>query len=77
MTEQSPPNHAGYHGNERRSNPRLRELVDEMLASIRAAHNVGLWTTQERAKYEADMARIMESVREHAIDHGRGAAKAE
>ncbi len=59
-----------YGGSERRSNPRLRELVDEMLASIRAAANVDLWTTDERSRYEADMARIMESVREHAIDHG-------
>ena len=58
-----------YGGNERRSNPRLRELVDEMLASIRAASNIDLWTSEERAHYEADMARIMESVREHAIDH--------
>ena len=45
-----------------------------MLASIRAAHNVDLWTNDERARYQADMARIMESVREHAIDHGRGHA---
>ena len=59
-----------YGGSERRSNPRLRELVDEMLASIRAAANVDLWTSDERSRYEADMARIMESVREHAIDHG-------
>lgn len=58
-----------YDGLERRNNPRLRELVDEMLASIRAAANVDLWTDQERARYQADMARIMESVREHAIDH--------
>lgn len=56
---------------ERRRNPRLRELVDEMMASIRAAANVDLWTNEERARYQADMARIMESVREHAIDHGR------
>lgn len=63
--------HPAYAGNERRSNPRLRELVDEMLASIRAAANVELWTTEERARYQADMARIMESVREHAIDPGR------
>ncbi len=60
-----------YDGAERRRNPRLRELVDEMLASIRAASNVDLWTPEERARYEADMARIMESVREHAIDHSR------
>ena len=59
---------------ERRTNPRLRELVDEMLASIRTAHNIELWTSDERARYQADMARIMESVREHAIDHGRGSA---
>lgn len=59
-------------GIERRTNPRLRELVDEMLATIRAAHNIELWTNEERARYQADMARIMESVREHAIDHGRG-----
>ena len=56
-------------GLERRNNPRLRELVDEMLASIRAAANVDLWSDEERARYQADMARIMESVREHAIDH--------
>lgn len=58
-------------GLERRQNPRLRELVDEMMASIRAAANVDLWNDEERARYQADMARIMESVREHAIDHGR------
>lgn len=55
---------------ERRNNPRLRELVDEMMASIRAAANVDLWTDDERTRYQADMARIMESVREHAVDHG-------
>lgn len=67
----TPSSNYGPNGKERRSNPRLRELVDEMLASIRAAHNVDLWTTEERARYEADMIRIMASVREHAIDHGR------
>jgi hypothetical protein len=56
---------------ERRVNPRLRELVDEMMASIRAAANVDLWTAEERASYEADMARIMASVRDHALEGGR------
>jgi hypothetical protein len=42
-----------------------------MLASIRAASNVDLWTPDERSRYEADMARIMESVREHAVDRSR------
>ena len=62
---------SGFGGQERRRNPRLRELVDEMLASIRAAANKDLWTAEERAQYQADMARIMESVREHAVDSGR------
>ena len=57
-------------GPERRNNPRLRELVDEMLASIRAAANVGLWTAEERDSYEADMARIMKTVRTHAVGGG-------
>ena len=60
-----------FGGLERRRNPRLRELVDEMLASIRAAANKDLWTPEERAQYQADMARIMESVRDHAVDSGR------
>jgi hypothetical protein len=53
---------------ERRHNPRLRELVDEMLASIRAAANVELWTPEERDRCETDMARIMQTVRTHAVD---------
>jgi hypothetical protein len=63
----SPSHYTGPTGSERRLNPRLRELVDEMLASIRAAHKVDLWTDDERARYQEDMARIMASVREHAI----------
>jgi hypothetical protein len=55
---------------ERRRNARLRELVDEMMASIRAAANIDLWTADERARYEADMLRIMESVRQQAFDRG-------
>ena len=63
-------------GDDRRKNPRLRELVDEMLATIRAAAHVDLWTPQERAACEVEMSRIMSSVREHAItrDTSRAAA---
>jgi hypothetical protein len=64
-----------HNGPERRQNPRLRELVDEMLASIRAAANVPLWTPEERSRYEADMARIMESVRSQALGGGATAAR--
>ncbi len=53
---------------ERRSNARLRELVDEMMATIRAAANIDLWTPDERERYEADMARIMTTVRDQALD---------
>lgn len=42
-----------------------------MMASIRAAANVDLWTSDERVRCEADMARIMEAVRQHAVDHPR------
>ncbi len=59
---------------ERRHNPRLRELVDEMLASIRAAANVDLWTAEERNRHEADMAGIMKTVRTHAV---RGETRAQ
>jgi hypothetical protein len=55
-------------GTERRSNARLRELVDEMMATIRAAANIDLWTPDERERYEADMARIMSTVRDQALD---------
>lgn len=66
-----PQDSSTYSGGERRANPRLRELVDEMLATIRAAHHVELWTPQERASCEAEMARIMGSVREHALARNR------
>ena len=38
-----------------------------MLASIRYAANAELWSPEERARYEADMARIMDNVRQQAI----------
>jgi hypothetical protein len=55
---------------DRRNNTRLRELVDEMMASIRAAANVELWSPEERARYEADLARIMDNVRQQAMARG-------
>ncbi len=64
---------SSHDGGERRSNPRLRELVNEMLATVRAAANIDLWSPQERASCEAEMARIMGTVREHALSRGRAA----
>ena len=52
---------------ERRTNARLRELIDEMLASVRVAVNRDLWTPEERAATEAELARVMDAVRREAI----------
>ncbi len=54
-------------GNERRSNAALRELIDEMLASIRAATSRELWSTDERAQYERELGEIMTRVRAEAV----------
>jgi hypothetical protein len=67
------PSHNSHTGPERRHNPRLRELVDEMLASIRAAANVDLWSPEERARYEQDMERIMANVRSQAFSGSKRA----
>lgn len=52
---------------ERRRNPRLRALVDEMLASIRVASGRDLWTPEQRAVYEQELATIMMRVRSEAV----------
>ena len=54
-------------GVERRRNPALRELIDEMLASIRTATRNELWTADERAQYEREMAEIMARVRAESL----------
>ena len=56
---------------ERRRNPRLRELVDEMLASVRAAAGRELWTDEERRQYEGELAAIMDRVRFEAVWRGK------
>ena len=58
-------------GGERRSNAALRELIDEMLASIRTATNRELWSGDERAQYERELGEIMARVRVEAV--GRAA----
>lgn len=59
---------SAYKGHERRNNPHLRELVDEMMASIRVAANSDLWSPEERERCENDLARIMASVRAKALE---------
>ena len=52
---------------ERRTNRRLRELIDEMLASVRVSVNRDLWTPQERAQAEAELAHLMDAIRCEAL----------
>ncbi len=52
---------------DRRRRPRLRELVDEMLAGIRVAANRELWTDDERVRAASELAGIMEQVRQEAL----------
>lgn len=62
-----PDENSGTRPHKPRTNSHLRELIDEMMATIRAAAGTELWTPEERAKCEAEMARIMASVRERAM----------
>jgi hypothetical protein len=52
---------------DKRSNLVLRELIDEMMASIRAAASRDLWTAEERAQYEDELAMIMMRVRKETV----------
>ena len=64
MTQDAPTQPSGA---ERRRNHALRELIDEMMASIRSAANRELWTPEERAQYEQELAQIMVRVRSEAV----------
>lgn len=63
----TPPIRPAATGHERRTNAALRELIDEMLASIRAATSRELWTPEERAQYERELGEIMTKVRAEAV----------
>jgi hypothetical protein len=52
---------------ERRRRLALRALVEEMLSGIRSAASEDDWTPEERARAEADLARIMDQVRREAF----------
>lgn len=57
---------------ERRVRGGLRALVDDMLLQLRAAAAADAWTDEERARAEADLARIMGQVRDETF-RGRDA----
>ena len=49
---------------DRRSNPELRRLIEEMLERVRQMNrNVGIWSPEERARAEADLESVMARVR--------------
>jgi hypothetical protein len=54
-------------GRERRQHVHLRELIDEMMASLRAAANRDLFTADERADAESQLASIMARVHAEAL----------
>jgi hypothetical protein len=54
---------------ERRSRAGLRLLIEEMMTQLRTASHHETWTVEERARAEADLARIMAQVRDAAL-HG-------
>jgi len=53
--------------NERRRHHHLRDLIDEMLASIRTATNRELISADERADAERQLSMIMTRVHEEAL----------
>jgi hypothetical protein len=49
---------------DRRSNPELRRLIEEMLERLRQLNrNIGTWSAEERARAEADLESVMARVR--------------
>ena len=58
---------------DRRVRTGLRALVDEMMAQLRLAAASDAWTDEERARAEADLARIMGQVRDETF-RGRDGA---
>ena len=52
---------------DRRARPGFRALIEEMMQQIRAATRQEGWTDEERERAEADLERIMASVRRQAM----------
>jgi hypothetical protein len=54
---------------DRRARAGFRALIEEMMQQIREASRREDWTPEERARAEADLERIMASVRRQAMSH--------
>jgi hypothetical protein len=60
--------HAGP-GADRRANPALRLLIDEMMLRLRELNrNAGTWSTTDHARAQAELDVIMARVRRAAVD---------
>ncbi len=57
---------------DRRARPGFRALIEEMMQQIRAASRQEHWTQEERERAEADLERIMASVRREAMSEAEG-----
>jgi hypothetical protein len=66
-TQSQPTSEPSTQTIERRRRLALRALVEEMLSGIRSAASEDDWTPEERARAEADLARIMDQVRREAF----------
>ena len=64
MSEPSP----SLRAEDRRARPGFRALIEEMMQQIRAATRQENWTEEERERAEADLERIMASVRREALN---------
>ena len=51
----------------KRTNAVFRQLIDQMLNKLREASHNQMWTPEARARAEADLTLIMESVRREAL----------
>ena len=67
QTQNAPQASPSTHTVERRRRLALRALVEEMLTEIRSAAGGEDWTPEERSRAEADLARIMDQVRQEAF----------
>ncbi|GAC1651852.1 MAG: hypothetical protein NVS4B3_13190 [Gemmatimonadaceae bacterium] len=63
---------SGGSGDDRRSRAGFRALIDEMLDQLREVSRREEWTVEARARAEADLARIMENVRQEAMKRQGG-----
>ena len=70
-TPQDPPSPAAEPAaRDRRRHHHLRDLIDEMMASLRAAANHDLISAEERADAERQLAEIMARVHAEALNLG-------